>query len=942
MAKETPTLYSIHKTFIWFAIVSLVLTFSLVAIVYVDYAREWKTYQKKFIQLKTEMAKKELKEVESKVDKQKLDALEKELKQTDAAQKAHRRELETLQAEIDRLDTQIVKAKGQYQSLKQFEDSYKYYSEEMHAQRDPKAAEVDKKLAATSPRVSQAKLDWEKLEKQKEAKQNALNAMTGKEKEIQKEIDKLLEDKTRVERKIKKIEPTLAKEILNAPMIDFIAPSLRIQQVVLEDLEDDYHFAKVQKVDRCTTCHLGIDQKGFENAPEPFKTHPNLDLYLGSGSPHPLEKFGCTVCHGGNGHSVSFKDSAHTPHSEAQTKEWRKKYRWEELEKWDAKMLPVNFTEAACAKCHTGAVEVPRADKLNKGRKLAEANGCLNCHKIDGFQNRWKVGPDLERVGSKLDEKWVERWLGDPRSFRPSTKMPRIFHLSNTSSSEDRDKNNAAIRATAAYLVKNSEPVELTKPPVPGDAKNGEKLVKEIGCLGCHTVAGVSINHHGPELSNLGSKVTPEWLYTWLKDPKHYAPSTRMPNLRLSDQEAADITDYLLSQKNPEFENKPIPEVKPNVMDDLILTSLQGTLRRSEAEAELAKMTPLDKLQYLGKKSISQQGCFTCHAIKGFEDSKPIGADLSNEGRKDIHQFDFGFVDMDHSRHAFIMQKLKDPRIFDEGKERSYYDKLRMPQFNFSDEEIDALTTFVLSLSQEQIPLQMQKRLDLKEQQTEKGRLLVSKLNCTGCHALDGKPGSLREYTEDKGNAPPVLDGEGAKVQEKWVHEFLRSPVTIRPWLHVRMPTFGLSDEEAKTLVEYFANLAHEEVSYKGYEMPTVDAQKRASGKLLFDKLQCIKCHQINAASAAMGSSFLAPDLTLTKRRLKPEWVKKWITDPQVLQEGTMMPTFFPEGQSPVTDVLSGDATQQIEAIRDYLYAYEPAANAPTASDQKASEKASR
>ncbi len=72
-----------------------------------------------------------------------------------------------------------------------------------------------------------------------------------------------------------------------------------------------------------------------------------------------------------------------------------------------------------------------------------------------------------------------------------------------------------------------------------------------------------------------------------------------------------------------------------------------------------------------------------------------------------------------------------------------------------------------------------------------------------------------------------------------------------------------------------------------------------------------------------MGTSFLAPDLGLTKKRLKYHWVEQWLTDPQALQSGTMMPTFFSEGQSPIPDVLNGDAKTQIEAIRDYLYVYE-------------------
>ena len=73
----------------------------------------------------------------------------------------------------------------------------------------------------------------------------------------------------------------------------------------------------------------------------------------------------------------------------------------------------------------------------------------------------------------------------------------------------------------------------------------------------------------------------------------------------------------------------------------------------------------------------------------------------------------------------------------------------------------------------------------------------------------------------------------------------------------------------------------------------------------------------------AMGSSFLAPDLTLAKKRLKPAWVEQWLNDPQTLQQDTMMPTFFPDGQSPVPDILDGDAQKQVQAIRDYLYTYE-------------------
>jgi hypothetical protein len=85
-----------------------------------------------------------------------------------------------------------------------------------------------------------------------------------------------------------------------------MAPTIKIQQYILPDIVDDVNFKTVPKMDRCTTCHQAIDKVGFEKYPQPFKTHPNLDRYLGSKSVHPIDKIGCTVCHEGMGQSVSF------------------------------------------------------------------------------------------------------------------------------------------------------------------------------------------------------------------------------------------------------------------------------------------------------------------------------------------------------------------------------------------------------------------------------------------------------------------------------------------------------------------------------------------------------------------------------------------------------------------------------------------------------------
>jgi mono/diheme cytochrome c family protein len=297
---------------------------------------------------------------------------------------------------------------------------------------------------------------------------------------------------------------------------------------------------------------------------------------------------------------------------------------------------------------------------------------------------------------------------------------------------------------------------------------------------------------------------------------------------------------------------------------------------------------------------------------------------LTEEGNKSPHKLDFGFVPIEHTREAWFFQKLKEPRIFDEGKIRGYLEKLKMPHFELSDAQAHSLTTFLLSQAEEPIPLEMERRLNLKEQEIEAGRLLVSKLNCQGCHLLDGEGGRIKEVLEDPGLAPPPLEGEGAKVQEDWLYQFLKGPSTIRPWLKYRMPTFGFHHDELAQLVKFFSNAAHQEIFFgkvKAGEAPQPSAETLAVGKQLFDMFQCAKCHEPKTG-AALGASFLAPDLTLSKERLKSPWIVDWLKDPQALQPGTMMPSFFPEGQSPAPDVLEGNAEEQIKAIHDYLLVY--------------------
>lgn len=919
MPPKRPELYSLKKTAFWFFVASAILLISMVAMVMQDSSRDWKVWQKKFFDLKREKVQTQLEKADKKLNQKKITAATEALAEAETVLEQNKDAIAEAEAVLSDLDLERTVFNQEYQVLKQFQDSDRYYYEEaaLHHE-DEKAAEYEKNMKERAPKLQAAKLGLEQVEAKIEERRRFIDGLNADKTKYEKELAALTRDRDMLQKQIEKLEPSLAKEILNAPMLDFIQPTLQVQQIVVENLFDDYYFQKVPKVDRCTTCHLAIDQKGFEDAPQPFKTHPNLELYLSSDSSHPIEEVGCTVCHGGSGHSANFTTAAHTPQNDAQAKEWKKEYGWKEMHHWADKMLPLNHIEASCVKCHREESRVPGADQLNMGKQLAQTYGCYGCHKVEtSFHGAWNVGPSLHHIQSKLEPDWVVRWLHNPKEFRASTKMPRIFNLENQQDEEGQRKDSAAIAGIAAYLDKNSEPVQLEK-AVEGKVDEGKKIFEEVGCLGCHSKGEMKGGLHGPELTALGSKVSPDWLFTWLKNPKHYNADTRMPRLRLSDEEAGHVTAFLLADKNEKFESITPPLVSEEAVDDLALTYLTNRMRVQDAEKELEKMSFEEKLEFIGEKSINHQGCMGCHAIKGFENAGRIGTELSYHGSKEVGKLDFGLVHIPHTRQDWYYNKLKNPRIYDKGKVKAYHERLRMPNFEFSDEQAEALTTYLLSLQKVHIPQEMSKNLDLRESQIEEGRLIVEKFNCAGCHTIDGQEGVLRKLADDIGNAPPDLKGQGGKVKAQWLYHFLEDPTIIRPWLNYRMPSFDFGEDQLNTLVSYFRNLDHVHDSFKREETGD-SAEFIEHGKYLFDTLQCINCHKSDP-DPGMMASFLAPNLEPASERLQQSWVMDWLADPQGMVEGTMMPAFFPDGFTPFPDLLDGDAVKQMEALRAYVW----------------------
>ena len=377
------------------------------------------------------------------------------------------------------------------------------------------------------------------------------------------------------------------------------AYAIELRQVFLKDWN---------RVDRCVSCHVGIDNPAFRDAPQPLTTHPG-DLL----EHHAVDRFGCTICHQGQGRATD-KDAAHG-----------------RVPFWDQPLLVGDLVQATCTKCHHGD-NVPQAPVLARGQHLLSELGCAGCHQLGQEIASERVGPPLSHTGSKVSRKWLDLWLANPRSYLPKAKMPRY------------DLNREAVLALSAYLTAFRDPAIDASPVTPGDHDAGNTIYRESQCIVCHVTKEDSQGNPvggivGPDLRKIGNKVDQRWLLAFLKNPHGYLqPNTKMPDYRFTDKQAADLAQFIMEEW-----------VDPDLQDELAKVP------------EPPSDTP-DRIRQ-GKMLFKELGCAGCHEL-GTEDMRLAGPDLSVIGSSPVHQLNFGNAKIRHTLPDFLYAKLKSPKAF--------------------------------------------------------------------------------------------------------------------------------------------------------------------------------------------------------------------------------------------------------------------------------------
>lgn len=364
---------------------------------------------------------------------------------------------------------------------------------------------------------------------------------------------------------------------------------------------------------------------------------------------------------------------------------------------------------------------------------MAETN-CVSCHATsDEWTKRLAPhpGPDLQGVGSRLDADTIWLIVRSPQHRKKGTLMPGQF----TGDEGDAEK----VEALTQYLLTLKKPVE----PMPvGDAARGKSLYHTTGCVACHEPA---LDYHPAsvpsdrEAERPGNASVPiafadayelNALGRYLLDPLATHPAGRMPSMRLSPQEAADIAAYLHVGRTAEVaQERAILKLPPQSPD-------------------------------AGRKLFTEMRCNACHTTgESLPDARP----------------------------AMPMAKLKpDHGCMAEqpaaGTMRFDFNPLQRRALSIALQQVQKTKPAVLS-APEQLDWQM-RRLNCYGCHDRDGK--------GGPEDARVQYFAPASATEDNDKLPPTLDGVGMRMKLDELRRVLhgeRHPT--RPSLLVRMPDFG-------------------------------------------------------------------------------------------------------------------------------------------------------
>ena len=484
----------------------------------------------------------------------------------------------------------------------------------------------------------------------------------------------------------------------------------------------------------------------------------------------------------------------------------------------------------------SGGQAVPAVGDPQRGEPLFRRY-CAVCHGAGGAGDGPNA-PFLEEDQPRdlTNSRYLGR-LSDEHLLRVITEGGQAIQGSRFMPSWGRTLSSTQIRDLVAYVRKLAAPGASA--PAAGPSA-GAILAREIGCPLCHKIGSLESTPMAPDLSAEGSRVQRAWLIAFLKAPRTIRPAgyqplsrARMPDFRLSDEEAASLAEYLLSRRGGLATDGAGRAASANLMlqgRDLFRQyacrachKMEGVGGRAgpdlSAVAQRLKpgwtmrfiqdpqaIDPLVPMPHLGVGEAAAQaityflfggtlpqpeappdaeaaargadlfralGCARCHDRERAEVASGFAPDLSGAGDKLRPEWLAGFL----RRPATIRPWLG----------------TRMPGFRLDEAELRALVGLIGELRESNVgPLPEQRRFagTISEANVRAGRRLASRefLSCSSCHIGEEQPeGNPDEWAPD-------LRGAGRRLNPDWIVRWFQDPQRLSPG--TKMPNF-FADERS-------------------------------------------------------------------------------------------------------------------------------------------------
>ena len=509
---------------------------------------------------------------------------------------------------------------------------------------------------------------------------------------------------------------------------------------------------------------------------------------------------------------------------------------------------------------------VDAEERRESGRVAAQELGCARCHPA-AFPALADAlpGPALTNLPAKMQRGWLLRWLADPAQVREDARMPALF---------SNDRRGFVERSLISdFLLAGQQASPLDAPQL-GSAETGRRTFVTLGCAACHLLPGEALPEQAADrisLADLANRTTHQHLVPFLREPHLRYPDGRMPNFRLSAEEATNLASYLLSPPPTSATESELPE--PPRADEVARVLRELGAQDSEAA---------------GKLLSEKKGCARCHP--GLAPGRIAPVDIK-------------------------------PADGESYADRGCLSGKTLPRFDLSDNTRQSLMAFLAVAPQERHPAPFEAR-----------RQLLARRGCARCHQRDSQQRPAIEqaartiWIKSKHfvyQRTPSLTG----VLTKYRLDHLQSAIAAgvsgqRPkWYTYRMPAFG---QDAAEIIQALAEDDGDHLaSLQDATQPEIDPNVRDFGQLLvgFEGYSCVSCHVWKGDTLrVVEPSSAGPELTTVTKRIRREWFDRWLENPLRIHPQTPMPAVFRKGQpATINNVLNGDPQRQKDALWTYL-----------------------